>query len=341
VLVVEDNALNQQIALELLGMAGVAVDLAENGEQAVRRVQEARYDVVLMDVQMPVMDGLEATRRIRARPGFDKLPILAMTANAMAGDRQRSLAAGMNDHLAKPIDPQEVYVALRRWLPARDAGEGVADSSSRALPPPVDSAAADDPLAAVPGLDSAAGLRRVLGRREAYVGLLRMFTAGRATAPAAIRAALTEGRREDGERAAHSLKGEAGTIGAAGLQEQAAEVEAAIRRGAALPEVEPLLAPMERALEALVAALLRVLPAPDEIAPAAAIDASALRVTVAGLDRLLAEDDMAAVKAFEDAAPALQAAYGKRASDIAELIKGYRFDEALRALREAVAARDA
>jgi two-component system sensor histidine kinase/response regulator len=265
------------------------------------------------------------------------LPILAMTANAMAGDRQRSLAAGMNDHLAKPIDPQEVFVALRRWLPARDTGEGVVDSSSDTPPPTVASAGPDDPLAAVPGLDFAAGLRRVLGRRAAYFGLLRMFTAGRAAAPAEIRAALTEGRREDAQRAAHSLKGEAGTIGAGALQEQAGQVEAALRRGASPEEIEPLLAPVESALEALVAALLLVLPPPDEIAPATTVDASALRVTVAGLDRLLAEDDMAAVKAFDEAAGVLQAAYGHRASEIGDFIKGYRFDEALRALRELAA----
>ena len=117
VLLVEDNELNQQVALELLGAAEVAVDLATNGEEAVRRVQESPYGLVLMDLQMPVMDGFEATRRIRALPGFEKLPILAMTANAMAGDRERSLAAGMNDHVTKPIDPDALFEALLQWLP--------------------------------------------------------------------------------------------------------------------------------------------------------------------------------------------------------------------------------
>ena len=119
VLLVEDNELNQQVALELLGAADVAVDLATNGEEAVRRVQERPYGLVLMDLQMPVMDGFEATRRIRALPGFEKLPILAMTANAMAGDRERSLAAGMNDHVTKPIDPDALFEALLQWLPER------------------------------------------------------------------------------------------------------------------------------------------------------------------------------------------------------------------------------
>jgi len=150
VLLVEDNDLNQQVAMELLGAAEVEVDLATNGEEAVRRVEAGTYDLVLMDLQMPVMDGVEATRRIRTLPGRAGLPVLAMTANAMAGDRERSLAVGMNDHITKPIDPDALFEALLRWLP------------ERAVPA--------DPLAAVPGLDVADGLRRVLGRREAGDG---------------------------------------------------------------------------------------------------------------------------------------------------------------------------
>jgi two-component system, sensor histidine kinase and response regulator len=137
---------------------------------------------------MPVMDGFEATRRIRALPGFERLPILAMTANAMAGDRERSLAAGMNDHVTKPIDPDALFEALLRWLP-----EAASTPAAPSEPPASGSAApaasaelgrrrtglaADDPLASVPGVDAEDGLRRVLGKREAYVGLLRTFASG-------------------------------------------------------------------------------------------------------------------------------------------------------------------
>jgi two-component system sensor histidine kinase/response regulator len=122
VLLVEDSKLNQIVAKGILAETGVAVDLADNGEIAVSKVRERPYDIVLMDMQMPVMDGISATKAIRADARFAALPIVAMTANAMASDREQCLAAGMNDHVAKPIDPQELFAKLRRWIPAeRDA----------------------------------------------------------------------------------------------------------------------------------------------------------------------------------------------------------------------------
>ncbi|MDC6170850.1 response regulator, partial [Paucibacter sp. XJ19-41] len=119
VLLVDDNDLNREMAAELLEGQGLIVVLAEDGQQALDRLDQARFDIVLMDMQMPVLDGLEATRRIRARPEWAGLPVLAMTANAMRSDRERCLAAGMNDHIAKPIEPDELFAQLLHWLPAR------------------------------------------------------------------------------------------------------------------------------------------------------------------------------------------------------------------------------
>jgi two-component system, sensor histidine kinase and response regulator len=116
VLLVEDNEINQEVALGQLEDAKVQVDLAENGEVAVRMVKDNQYDLVLMDMQMPVMDGIEATRAIRSDARFDDLPIIAMTANAMSADRDRCLEAGMNDHIAKPIEPQELFMMLTQWI---------------------------------------------------------------------------------------------------------------------------------------------------------------------------------------------------------------------------------
>jgi two-component system sensor histidine kinase/response regulator len=116
VLLVEDARLNQVVAIGLMGDARLTVDIAENGEIAVRMVQAGDYDLVLMDMQMPVMNGIDATKAIRSIPGLALLPIVAMTANAMPGDRERCLAAGMNDHITKPIDPDELFRVLKRWI---------------------------------------------------------------------------------------------------------------------------------------------------------------------------------------------------------------------------------
>jgi two-component system, sensor histidine kinase and response regulator len=120
VLLVEDNEINQEVAILQLEDAEVAVDVADNGEIAVRMVKEKAYDLVLMDMQMPVLDGIEATKVIRTDPRFETLPIIAMTANAMVADRNRCLDAGMNDHIAKPIDPDQLFKVLLRWTGRRD-----------------------------------------------------------------------------------------------------------------------------------------------------------------------------------------------------------------------------
>jgi len=295
---------------------------------------------VLMDLQMPVMDGFEATRRIRALPGLETLPILAMTANAMAGDRERSLAAGMNDHVTKPIDPDALFEALLQWLPERppEAAPGgpVAPAPSS---PRGGGLAADDPLAAVPGLDAADGLRRVLGKREAYVGLLRTFASGQAGAPEAIRAALAGGRKADAERAAHTLKGVAGSIGAQELQAQAGAVEAALRGDAPSAEVSALVDRAGTTLGALLAGLATVVPPEVEASIAGPIDPEALQAAVERIERLLEQDDIEAVAALDAAAPLLAAAFGERALALRKLVKGYRFEDALAALREAAARR--
>lgn len=230
-LLVEDNELNQQVAVEILEMAGCDVSLARNGAEAVTAVigdrpddassAPAAFDIVLMDVQMPVMDGLEATRRIRGVPGFGALPIIAMTANAMSEDRIRCLEAGMNDYITKPIDPDAMFGVIGRFVSRASPRSGA----------PVARPAADGAIPPIPGIDTVAGLRRVVGNAGLYLDLLRRFSEGQRDAPSRIADAMERGERDEAERVAHTLKGVSGNIGAAAVQEAAGEVEAAIRAG--------------------------------------------------------------------------------------------------------------
>ena len=163
VLLVEDNELNQQVATEILAQAGCVVSLAGDGNEAIRKVQEAAYDLVLMDMQMPVMDGLAATLEIRKLPRLAELPIIAMTANAMREDKDRCLGAGMNDYVTKPIDPAELFVVLGKYLVKNEFG-----ASPQALGSVQDKAAE---VPAIVGIDTVSGLKRVMGNKVLYLDL--------------------------------------------------------------------------------------------------------------------------------------------------------------------------
>ena len=260
ILLAEDNELNQQVAMELLTDAGFVVELAEDGEACVKMVTESQYDIVLMDMQMPVMDGLDATREIRKEARFTELPIVAMTAAALDTDRQRCLEAGMNDHVAKPIDPDDLWATLLKWIPPGEraipepAEEPVAAAVEEPLRPEPDA----DPLSSIEGLDVEVGVKRVMGKRDFYEKLLRQFVEGaEAESVATVRAQLAEEERVAAERTAHSLKGVAGTIGAGELQARAQKLETAIEERAL--ELDPLLASVEEELKRLVVAIRDVL----------------------------------------------------------------------------------
>ena len=261
VLLVEDNEINQQVACEMLRSAGFAVDLADHGAIAVQRVQaqidiQQPYDIVLMDMQMPVMDGITATQCLRGFLDSKTLPIVAMTANAMKADRERCLAAGMNGFVTKPINPEELWRSLVTWIAPR-AGLGVPAEAPEPLiyalelepaPPAGASAgrdsgdsgdsgdAAGSPLAAwlarahaVPGLDVALGLARCGKNVALYQSLLHRFLASQGNAIATIAQAQREGDRTTAERCAHTLRGVAGNLGATPLQYAAEALETVLR----------------------------------------------------------------------------------------------------------------
>jgi two-component system, sensor histidine kinase and response regulator len=232
VLLVEDNELNQEVAMGLLGTADMSIDLADNGEIAVRMVGEKEYDLVLMDMQMPVMDGITATKAIRSNPRFNSLPIIAMTANAMETDREACLQAGMNDHVGKPIDPDEMFATIMRWAKKRgDQPEppALVKAEPERVPGP-------DDLPDIEGIDLKDGLKRVGGNAKLYRDLLMKFAAKYGDAGVQIADAMKSGDSATAERIAHTVKGVAGNIGIKRVHSAAEKLEKAIRENdAALP----------------------------------------------------------------------------------------------------------
>jgi PAS domain S-box-containing protein len=242
VLLVEDNDINQELAVDILTGLGLKVEVAANGKIALDMVGAGSYDAVLMDCQMPVMDGFEATRQIRAQPRFAQLPILAMTANAMSGDRERCLEAGMNEHISKPINQELLALMLAQWIVPAPGSEAAA---AKAL-------GGDGEALRRAGIDVAAGLARLHGNDTGYLKLLHQVRDTQADAPAQVRAALAAGERERARRLLHNLKGLASNLGARALAGAAAQAVDALTAGGDGAEE---LAQLEAPLQAVVAAI--------------------------------------------------------------------------------------
>jgi two-component system sensor histidine kinase/response regulator len=275
ILLVEDNDINQQVARELLEDAGMEVEVAENGQLALDMVRHSAYDLVFMDMQMPVMDGVTAARQIRGIAALASVPIVAMTANAMEQDRRKCMEAGMNDFLVKPIDPQELCAMLVRWLRPVKAVQPVrvAPAAQVAASRP----AAADGLPRIDGLDTALGLSRMVNKKPLYLAMLHRYVAGQRTACAQIRDALAAGDLATAERLAHTTKGVSGNVGATVVQNHADALEHVLREARPMNEIEPLLACLETPLAALVAALEEQLPpqAPPPASRSATVPAHA------------------------------------------------------------------
>ena len=259
ILLVEDNEINQQVARELLEDAGFVVEVADNGQIALAMAQQDSFDMVFMDMQMPVMDGETATREMRKLERLANLPIVAMTANAMEQDRSRCMDAGMNDYLIKPIDPHDMECILLRWIRPRRAaraGVGAAELPARAVSTPA--ASMEDELPqGIPGLDTKLGLSRMMGKKSLYLAMLRRYLAGQRGVVTEMRQALAAGDRITAERVAHTTKAVSGSIGATLVQDCAATLEAEIRGNRSASEVERLLDELETPLGKLLDALAR------------------------------------------------------------------------------------
>jgi CheY-like chemotaxis protein len=330
VLLVEDNAVNQQIALELLLAQDIAVDVAANGLEALAMLREGgpqAYDLVLMDLEMPQLDGHAATVELRRDARFDKLPVVAMTAHALAEIRERCLREGMQDYISKPVEPERLYALRARWI-------------GQAVPPPLPAGRPDGPtlpgLSNLSGIDSAFGLRHVAGNVALYVQLLDRFRASQRDCGNLIRADYEAGRRQDAAARAHLLRGVAGNIGARELQTLAQAVEEGL--GLASADRTRLAAGVA-ALQAAVDATMYSLdnyfasgmpavpdaPAPDPAVPlpAGAIDA------VAQLAQLLAEFSGEATDYFASVREMLAGALEPQAmARLEQHLANYEFEEA-------------
>lgn len=223
---VEDNAVNQEVALDILVEVGIRVDVANNGAEAVEKVLQADYDGVLMDCQMPVMDGFDATRKIRVDTRFTHLPILAMTANAMAGDKEKCIECGMNDHIAKPVDIGRLFISLGCWIrPKAVASESGAESN-------IAKAVKDDEVPYIVGLETDKALKRVGGSAKLLRKLLNRFSETQADAMTRIKTAVENNDTEIATPVKrHTVKGLAGNIGALKMAKCAGLVRVHVETG--------------------------------------------------------------------------------------------------------------
>ena len=316
-LLVEDNEINQQIAIELLENAGATVTIANNGREAFETVSksaEGTFDIVLMDLQMPEMDGYQATTKIRADSRFVNLPIVAMTAHATIEERQRCLAAGMNDHISKPIDPVGLLETVGRYYRATDTPPAVSSETT---------------------LDTKAGLSRVAGNQALYQKLLRQFAAQQATAGEQIRDALQRNETTLAERLAHTLKGVAGNIGATQVQSTAGALEKAIRDGAPADHLQSAIEHVTAALTPVMTEI-RSLSGPDvqesskaPVMSAGPVDVTQSREAASRLRTLLSELDPAAIEWLESNHAALRPVFADAEWPAFEdLVRGYAFADA-------------
>lgn len=331
ILLVEDNEINQEIARDLLEDAGLKVDTANNGSIAIDMLRLKAYDAVLMDVQMPVMDGLTATREIRRIPQFLSLPIIAMTANAMPQDRVHCIEAGMSDYLSKPIDPDLLWKTLHQWL----VPDAVLPQSTPMMPEAQDKT---DAFAdwSIDGLDTGVGLRLMGGKQALYLDMLRKFSVKQSDAAQRIRDSLLAGDSAAAERIAHTLKGLCGSIGAIALQQQAALVESMLRSGGSEDELQNAIGDLKEDITDFVGHLKAHLPAEPVAETDAKPDMSQLLVVVDRLGEMLSDADAESLDFFHRHQTLFKAAWPESFPSIRDAVESFDFELALVGIRSAM-----
>ncbi|NOR51316.1 MAG: response regulator [Gammaproteobacteria bacterium] len=293
VLLVEDNDLNQELATELLLNNGICISSAWNGREALDILQRESFDGVLMDIQMPVMDGYRATREIRKLPQFRELPIIAMTANVIAGDRDKVKAAGMNDHIGKPLNVSQMFSTMAKWITPEDP---------LLKPTPISITAKDEVISfsELVGIDCDKGLEVVQNNADLYLRLLSKFVEGQRNFADAFHSAQQSDDTEYAIRVAHTLKGSAANIGATGIQQAAKELESVCSRHAADEIIESALQQLIGEMTPVIAGLESFISNVEQSQTAGVADPQQIKALLEQLKTALQEDDPDALERVEE-----------------------------------------
>lgn len=333
VLLAEDNEINQEVAKALLEEVGISVEIADNGQIAVEMAEQGQYDLILMDMQMPVMDGIEATMAIRKIPKLASIPIIAMTANVMEMDRQRCIDAGMNAHVGKPINPKELWKTLMEWAGERSESGRVPVAEHIVSDPDQD---VIKKLRFVPDLDVDDGLARALNKPALYLSLIRRFVSSERDFAERLTAAYETQDFALVERMAHTVKGVAGSIGAGPLQETCLQLEWQVRSGERSPSsLGPCLTKTAFAMQSLLKAIEKALKSDAPSVMPAALSDTAVDKVLKDLDQALAIGDPQAVEILENHRAAIARITSGQFKQLEKNITEFEFDAARNCLMEA------
>jgi len=339
VLLVEDNEINREVAQEILQEAGLIVTIAGNGREAVDKVKDNTYDIVLMDIQMPIMDGYDATREIRKDPVYSELPIIAMTANALLSDKEKCLQVGMNDHVAKPIDTNKLFRKIAYWI---KKGQAITQEKS-IIGVPTPHSLTNEELATsngiIPnlvGIDVQTGLSRLGGNRKLYFKLLVVFYKNYKHAIKEIRYALDHGDIKEAERLVHTIKGAAGNLGAKNVYLEANILESEIRVNR-FDDVELLLEKLGQALEQIFTSISLIKKDVEDIQSShpGGADISLMKPILNKLEKLLQDNNVDAVECIEEIVrDTKNTAFFEKTVEMKDYVDRYDFEGAVGILNE-------